>query len=99
VVDRVFAVGVIPSEPRADPGGFGDLGWDNRQNEFGSFVRVTERATEKTWTWRVGEAQAIADAPAVAFSPDGRKLTGTVKQPSAGSILNGPTQALICARI
>jgi len=65
--------------------GFGDLGWDNRQNEFGSFVRVTEGATEKTWTWRVGESQG--DGPAVLFFPDGTKLAGTVKVPSGGTIM------------
>jgi WD40 repeat protein len=65
--------------------GFGDLGWDNRQNEFGTFVRVAETATDKTWTWRVADDQFAE--PAVAFFPDGTKLAGTVKGPSGGSIL------------
>jgi WD40 repeat protein len=57
--------------------GFGDLGWDNRGKEFGAFVEVTESAPAKTRTWRVSES---SDAPAVAFSPDGTRLAGTVKQ-------------------
>jgi WD40 repeat protein len=66
--------------------GLGDLGWDNRQNEYGSFVRVAESASEKTWSWRVGKHQS--DAPAVAFFPDGTKLAGAVTvPPSGGSIL------------
>jgi hypothetical protein len=64
--------------------GFGDLGWDNRANEFGAFVDVTASAPAKTWTWRVGGS---ANGPAVAFSPDGMKLAGTVQQPSGESIL------------
>jgi len=64
---------------------FGDLGWDNRQNEFGTFVRVTESATAKTWTWRVADDQYAE--PALTFFPDGSKLAGTVKGPSGGSIL------------
>jgi WD40 repeat protein len=65
--------------------GFGDLGWDNRQKEFGGFVDLTEAATAKTRTWRVSDAQLAP--PAVAFSPDGTKLAGTVRQPSGGAIL------------
>ncbi len=65
--------------------GLGDLGWDNRGNEFGTFVEVTEGATAKTRTWRVSGAQL--DAPAVAFSPDGTKLAGAVTQPGGASIL------------
>jgi WD40 repeat protein len=66
--------------------GLGDLGWDNRQNEFGAFVEVTAAAPAKTWTWRVG---AASNAPPVAFSPDGTKLAGTSgDQPDrAGTIL------------
>jgi WD40 repeat protein len=64
--------------------GFGDLGWDNRANEFGAFVEVTQSAPEKVWTWRVGEE---ASAPAVAFSPDGTRLAGTVGQAGGASIL------------
>ena len=45
---------------------------------------MTEVATAKTWTWRVSAAQL--DMPAVAFSPDGKKLAATVWQPSGGSI-------------
>jgi WD40 repeat protein len=64
--------------------GFGDLGWDNRAKEFGAFIDVTEIAPAKTRTWRVGE---VAYAPAVAFSPDGTRLAGTVGQPSGAAIL------------
>jgi WD40 repeat protein len=64
--------------------GFGDLGWDNRGNEFGAFVDVTASAPAKTWTWRVG---ASAHGPALAFSPDGTRLAGTVTQSSGESIL------------
>ena len=64
--------------------GLGDLGWDNRANEFGAFVEVTQSAPEKVWTWRVGEE---ASAPAVAFSPDGTRLAGTVGQAGGASIL------------
>jgi WD40 repeat protein len=63
---------------------FGDLGWDNREKEFGAFVDLTEVAAAKTRVWRVGQA---AYAPAVAFSPDGTRLAGTAWQPSGGAIL------------
>ena len=66
--------------------GFGDLGWDNRQNEFGSFVRVTEIATEKTWTWRVADAQGSVNSR-LWCSCRGTKLAGGVKEPSGGAIL------------
>jgi len=65
--------------------GFGDLGWDKREKEYGSFIDLTERATAKTRTWRVGKAQLAP--PAVAFSPDGSKLAGVVTQPGGGSML------------
>jgi hypothetical protein len=65
--------------------GLGDLGWDNRDKEYGGFIDVTERATGKTRTWRVSQAQL--HEPAVAFSPDGKKLAGIVKQPGGGSNL------------
>jgi hypothetical protein len=63
---------------------FGDLGWDNREKEYGAFVDLTEVAAAKTRTWRVGRA---AYAPAVAFSPDGTRLAGTVGEPDGGTIL------------
>jgi hypothetical protein len=65
--------------------GFGDLGWDNRQKEFGGFVDLTEVASAKIRVWRVSDAQLAP--PAVAFSPDGTKLAGTVREPSGGAIL------------
>lgn len=65
--------------------GFGDLGWDNREKEFGGFVQVTKSATTKTQTWRVTGAP---DAPGVAFALDGSRLAGTVSQPGgAGSVV------------
>lgn len=64
--------------------GLGDLGWDFREKEFGSFVRVTESASGKTQTWRVSGAQ---EAPAVAFSPDGARLAGMVWQPSGAGLI------------
>jgi WD40 repeat protein len=58
------------------------------KNKFGTFVRMTDTATAKTWTWRVGEqTQGSLDAPAVAFSPDGTKLAATVKELHGASIL------------
>jgi WD40 repeat protein len=57
--------------------GLGDLGWDNRAKEFGAFDKVTQSATEKSWTWRASPSQID---PAVAFSPDGTKLAGAVSQ-------------------
>jgi len=57
------------------------------KNKYGAFVRVTDRATGKTWTWRVGDASGTTDSPVVAFSPEGTKLAGTVKQPSGESIV------------
>jgi hypothetical protein len=65
--------------------GFGDLGWDNREKEFGGFVDLTVVATAKTRVWRVSDAQLAP--PAVAFSPDGTRLAGSVRQPSGGAIL------------
>ena len=50
-------------------------------------IRVTESATERTWTWRVGEAQGGGDEAAVAFFLDGTKLAGAVKVQEGGSIL------------
>ena len=64
--------------------GLGDLGWDNREKEFGAFVDLTEVAAAKTRNWRLGHA---AYAPAVAFSPDETRLAGTVGQSSGGAIL------------
>jgi WD40 repeat protein len=64
--------------------GLGDLGWDNRDNDFGSFVSVTSRATGKDWTWRVGDRQGTTAEPALAFSPDGTRLAGAVERASTG---------------
>ncbi|HWE37768.1 MAG TPA: WD40 repeat domain-containing protein [Isosphaeraceae bacterium] len=58
------------------------------KDRFGTFVRMIDSTTSKTWTWRVGElSQGYADAPAVAFSPDETRLAATVKQQIGGSIL------------
>ncbi len=57
------------------------------KNKYGAFVHVIDNLTAKTWTWRVGDAGGVTDTPALAFSPDGTKLAGTVKQPSGGSIV------------
>jgi hypothetical protein len=56
---------------------------DGRENEFGGFILVTERATETIWAWRVGKG----NAPDLAFSPDGKKLAGTALQMNGGSIV------------
>jgi DNA-binding beta-propeller fold protein YncE len=64
--------------------GFGDLAFDNRGEEFGSFIDVTNIASAKSQTWRVSKAQ---EAPIVALAPDGAKLAGTVWQPSGASIV------------
>lgn len=64
--------------------GLGDLGWDNREKEFGTFIKVTEGATAKSWTWRVSAAQS--ETPAVAFSPDGKRLAGAVMLQGGASI-------------
>jgi len=64
--------------------GLGHLTWKDEEKEFGGFVKVTASAPAKTWTWRVSRAQY---PPAVAFSPDGTRLAGTVTQPTGGSIL------------
>jgi WD40 repeat protein len=67
--------------------GFGDLGWDNRAKEFGSFVEVTDLATATTRNWRVSDGGGSTDAPVLAFSPDGTKLAGTIKQADGASIV------------
>jgi WD40 repeat protein len=67
---------------------FGDIGgaWDGREKEFGTFIRLTENATAKTQTWRLGQGET----PALAFSPDGTKLAGTVSQASGESLVIWP---------
>jgi hypothetical protein len=58
------------------------------KDRFGTFVRMIDSARARRWTWRVGEqTQGYADAPAVAFSPDGTKLAATVNQQNGGSIV------------
>jgi hypothetical protein len=54
------------------------------EKEYGGFIDVTESASGKSQTWRVSRAQ---HAPAVAFSPDGTKLAGTVWRPGGASNL------------
>jgi WD40 repeat protein len=66
--------------------GFGDLSF-GKDNKFGSFVYVTDTTTGKKLTWRVGDAAGTTDSPAVSFSPDGKKLAGTVTQPKGQSIV------------
>jgi WD40 repeat protein len=65
--------------------GLGDLGFDNREKEFGAFVELTERTTAKTRTWRVG-GMLSRKPPAVAFSPDGKKLACTIREQVNGAI-------------
>ncbi len=65
----------------------GDLGFDNREREFGAFIFLTELATAKTRTWRV--AKTSRHWPAVAFSPDGKTLACT-----AGKLVGGTVQIL-----
>jgi hypothetical protein len=66
---------------------FSDIGgaFDGRANEFGAFVEVTASAPAKTWTWRVGDSSE--GGPAVAFSPDGTKIAGTVGHAGGASVL------------
>lgn len=64
--------------------GLGDLGFDDREQEFGAFVFLTERATAKTRTWRV--AKTAQHWPVVAFSPDGKTLACTAGEPVGGAI-------------
>jgi hypothetical protein len=64
--------------------GLGDLGFDNRQNEFGAFVFLTERATAKTRTWRV--SKTAGHWPVLAFSPDGKTLACTAGETVGGAI-------------
>jgi WD40 repeat protein len=64
--------------------GLGDLGFDNREKEFGSFVELTESATAKNRIWRVDKSSY--STPPVAFSPDGKKLAYAVGQPASGAI-------------
>ena len=64
--------------------GLGDLGFDNREKEFGTFIHLTERATAKTRTWRVDKSSY--STPPVAFSPDGKKLAFTIGEPVGGAI-------------
>jgi WD40 repeat protein len=51
---------------------------------FGIFIRLTEIASGKNWTWRVGDV--YGSGPAVAFSPDGTKLAGTIAFPNGGTL-------------
>jgi Tol biopolymer transport system component len=64
--------------------GLGDLGFDNREKEFGSFVALTEHAAAKTRKWRVDKSSY--STPAVAFSADGKKLAFAIGQPGSGSV-------------
>ena len=58
--------------------GLGHLSLVEDDKKYGGFVRLTQSATGTTRTWRVSRAQY---PPAVAFSPDGSKLAGTIFQP------------------
>ena len=58
--------------------GLGHLSLIEDEKEYGGFVKLTESAIGKSRTWRVSRAQ---HPPAVAFSPDGTWLAGTVWQP------------------
>ena len=64
--------------------GLGDLGFDNREREFGAFVELTERATAKTRTWRV--SKTAQHWPVVAFSPDGKTLACSAGETVGGAI-------------
>jgi WD40 repeat protein len=68
---------------------FSDIGgaFDGRANEFGAFVEVTATAPAKTWTWSVGNTGGTSGSPAVAFSPDGTKIAGTVGPADGASVL------------
>jgi WD40 repeat protein len=62
-------------------------GMGEPKNKYGAFVRVTDNATGKTLTWRVGQANGMGDQPVVAFAPDGTKLAGTARLPGGESLL------------
>jgi WD40 repeat protein len=58
--------------------GLGHLSLFEDEPKYGGFVRLTHSETGKSRTWRVSRAQY---PPAVAFSPEGTKLAGTICQP------------------
>jgi hypothetical protein len=58
--------------------GLGHLSLIDDDKRYGGFVKLTHIASGKSRTWRVSRAQY---PPAVAFSPDGTKLAGTIRLP------------------
>ncbi len=72
--------------------GLGHLSLIEDEKEYGGFVKVTEIATAKSRTWRVSRGQY---PPAVAFSPDGTRLAGTVWQPILPGSRPGSDSGLI----
>jgi WD40 repeat protein len=72
--------------------GLGHLSLVEDEKEYGGFVKVTERATGKSRTWRVSRGQY---PPAVTFSPDATRLAGTVWQPILPGSRPGSDSGLI----
>jgi WD40 repeat protein len=78
--DGTRSVESYKKQPRAMFEGLG-----GPPNQFGIFVKLTDLASAKTWTWRLGDT--FGSEPAVAFSPDGKKLAATVGNPSGGTVV------------
>jgi WD40 repeat protein len=72
--------------------GLGHLSLIEDDKRYGGFIDVKQLATSKAWTWRVSRAQY---PPAVAFSPDGTRLAGTVWQPIRPGSKPGSDSGLI----
>ncbi len=65
--------------------GFGDFSF-GKDNKFGAFVYVTDTATGKKLTWRVGDAPGTTDSPVMAFSPMGRSGRAPSRSPAASRL-------------
>jgi hypothetical protein len=66
------------------------------RGDKGAFVHLTNSPTAQPSIWRVGESTGIGAQPALAFSPDGRKLAGSViRKSGSGSETNYDSWILI----